>query len=318
MPAATYEATLAWLYRLEAQAGVDLKLERVRRAAAALGHPERTAPTLHVAGTNGKGSTCAMLAAMLTAGGRRVGLYTSPHLVSFRERITIAGTPIGEAAVVDGVQRIRDVLGARFDLTSFEVMTLLAWDAFAAAGVDVIVLEVGLGGRLDATNVVTPAVAVVTNVGIDHEAYLGTDLAGIAAEKAGIIKPGVPVVSGATGVAADVVAARAGELASPLDVLDRDFTLTPAPDGGLVYRSARGAIGGLRVALAGDHQRANAALAVRALERAPELLPPVAAIAAGLAGVRWPGRLQVVCREPLVLLDGAQSGGKPGKTHIFR
>ena len=307
MPAATYEATLAWLYRLEARAGVDLKLERVRHAAAALGHPERAAPTLHVAGTNGKGSTCAMLAAMLAAAGRRVGLYTSPHLVSFRERITIAGEPIGEAAVVGGVQRIRDVLGARFDLTCFEVMTLLAWDAFANAGVDVIVLEVGLGGRLDATNVVTPAVAVVTNVALDHEAFLGSDLAGIAAEKAGIIKPGVPVVSGATGVAAEVVAARAAELASPLDVLDRDFSLTPTPDDGLVFRSTDGVIAPLRLALAGDHQRANAALAIRALERVPALLPAPAAIAAGLADVRWPGRLQVVCREPLVLLDGAHN-----------
>jgi hypothetical protein len=114
--------------------GIDLKLERVRRAAAALGHPERAAPTCHVAGTNGKGSTAAMLAAMLGAAGRRVGLYTSPHLVSFRERITIAGTPISEAEVVAGVARIRDVLGAAFDLTCFEVMTLLAWSAFAARG----------------------------------------------------------------------------------------------------------------------------------------------------------------------------------------
>ena len=307
MSVPTYEATLAWLYRLEAQAGVDLKLERVRRVAAALGHPERAAPTLHVAGTNGKGSTCAMLAAMLTAGGRRVGLYTSPHLVSFRERITIAGEQISEARVVAGVERIRDVLDARFDLTCFEVMTLLAWEAFAAAGVDVVVLEVGLGGRLDATNVVTPAVSVITNVGVDHEAFLGSDVAGIAAEKAGIIKPGVPVVSGATGVAADVIAVRAAALGSPLEVLDRDFSLTPGPDGRLGYRSARGAMAPLTVALAGDHQRANAALAIRALELVPALLPPPAAIAAGLAAVRWPGRLQVVCREPLVLLDGAHN-----------
>lgn len=305
-----YVSTLAWLYRLEAKQGIDLKLERVHRAAAALGHPERAAPTLHVAGTNGKGSTAAMLAAMLAAAGRRVGLYTSPHLVSFRERIVIAGTPITEAAVVDGVARIRDGLGRSFDLTCFEVMTLLAWGAFRDARVDVVVLEVGLGGRLDATNVVTPEVAVITNIGFDHEAYLGAQLAGIAREKAGIIKPGVPVVSGATGEAAAVIAARAAELGSPLEVLGRDFMLdvdVPGGTGALVYRSARGSIAPLTLALAGAHQRRNAALAIRALELAPALTPASAAVAAGLAEVRWPGRLQVVCREPLVLLDGAHN-----------
>ncbi len=209
----------------------------MRRAARALGHPERAAPTFHVAGTNGKGSTAAMLAAMLTAAGRRVGLYTSPHLVSFRERIVIGGAPITEAAVVAGVARIRDRLGPTMDLTCFEVMTLLAWEAFRAGGVDVVVLEVGLGGRLDATNLVTPEVAIVTNVAVDHEAYLGRDVATIAHEKAGIIKAGVPVVSGASGDAADVIAARAAALASPLEVLDRDFALAPDGSGALAYRS---------------------------------------------------------------------------------
>jgi dihydrofolate synthase/folylpolyglutamate synthase len=307
MSPGAYESTLAWLYRLEAQQGIDLKLERVRRAAAALGHPERAAPTFHVAGTNGKGSTAAMLAAMLAADGRRVGLYTSPHLVSFRERITIAGALIGEDAVVDGVARICEVLGASLDLTCFEVMTLLAWNVFAAARVDVIVLEVGLGGRLDATNIVTPEVAIITNIGFDHEAYLGRDLVSIAGEKAGIIKSGVPVVSGAIGVAADVVTARAAALASPLEVLDRDFTLEPTANGVLAYRSRAGTIAPLTLALAGAHQRRNAALAVRALELAPAFTPSPAAIAAGLVDVRWPGRLQVVCREPLVLLDGAHN-----------
>jgi dihydrofolate synthase/folylpolyglutamate synthase len=302
-----YVATVAWLYRLEAKQGIDLKLERVHRAVAALGHPERAAPTLHVAGTNGKGSTAAMLAAMLAAAGRRVGLYTSPHLVSFRERIVIAGSPIDEAAVVNGVARIRSVLGPSMDLTCFEVMTLLAWDAFRAAQVDVVVLEVGLGGRLDATNVVTPAIAIITNVGLDHEAYLGSTLTDIAREKAGIIKPGVPTVSGATGVAAEVIAARAAELASSLEVLGRDFVLEPDAAGTLAYRSARGVRSPLTLALEGAHQRRNAALAIRALERVPVLTPAPSAIAAGLANVRWPGRLQVVCREPLVLLDGAHN-----------
>jgi dihydrofolate synthase/folylpolyglutamate synthase len=209
--------------------------------------------------------------------------------------------------VVEGVAKIRTVIGGAIDLTCFEVMTLLAWDAFRAAAVDVVVLEVGLGGRLDATNVVMPEVAVVTNVAMDHEAYLGNDVATIASEKAGIIKRGVPVVSGATGVAADVIAARAGALASPLEVLDRDFTLASERSGALAYASARGTIAPLALALDGAYQRRNAALAIRALELAPALTPSAAAIAAGLAAVRWPGRLQVVCREPLVLLDGAHN-----------
>jgi len=302
-----YESTLAWLYRLEGARGIDLKLERVRRAAAALGHPERTAPTFHVGGTNGKGSTAAMLAAMLTAAGRRVGLYTSPHLVSFRERITVAGEQISAAAVVEGVARIRRTLGSTLDLTCFEVMTFLAWQAFAAAEVDVVVLEVGLGGRLDATNIVTPEVVVITNVGLDHQEFLGSDVTSIALEKAGIVKAGVPVVTAAVGAAADVIGARAAELGSPLEVIPGDFTLEPASDGRLAYRSRAGTIASLTLALRGAHQRRNAALAVRALELAPAFTPSHAQIAAGLADVRWPGRLQVVCREPLVLLDGAHN-----------
>ena len=299
--------TLAWLYAREARAGIELKLARVARAAARLGDPQRTAPALHVAGTNGKGSTAAMLAAVLRAGGRRVGLYTSPHLVSFRERIVVDGAPIAEAEVVEGVARLRRDLDDARELTAFEVITLLAWTTFAARRVEVQVLEVGLGGRLDATNVVTPVVAVVTNVGRDHEEYLGDTIAAIAAEKAGIVKPGVPVVSGASGEAAVVIAARAATLGSPLSVLGRDFTIEPGPDGALVYRSSTGCIDGLVVALAGRHQRANAALAVRALELAPPLAASAVAIRAGLATVRWPGRLQLVRRAPDVLLDGAHN-----------
>ncbi|MEB2284984.1 MAG: hypothetical protein B6D46_11860 [Polyangiaceae bacterium UTPRO1] len=302
-----YVATLAWLYRLEARRGVDLELARVQRAAAALGHPERAAPTFHVAGTNGKGSTAAMIAAMLAADGVRVGLYTSPHLVSFRERIVVAGEPIAEEAVVAGIAAIRAALGPAPGLTCFEITTLLAWEAFRAAAVDAVVLEVGLGGRLDATNIVLPAVTVVTNVDLDHEAWLGATLPAIAREKAGVVKAGVPVVSGAAGAAAAVVAARARTLASPLEVLDRDFTLAPGADGELAYRSPRGSIAPVALALAGDHQRRNAALAIRAVELGARRPPSGAAIRCGLAGVKWPGRLQVVCREPLVLLDGAHN-----------
>jgi len=176
------------------------------------------------------------------------------------------------------------------------VMTLLAWLAFADARVDVVVLEAGLGGRLDATNIVTPEVAVITNIGFDHEEYLGHDLASIAREKAGIIKAGIPVVSGATGEAATIIADAAAAAGSACEL-----------DGTLEFRSRAGTIGSLALGLGGAHQRSNAALAVRALELAPALTPPPSAVAAGLATVSWPGRLQVVRREPLVLLDGAHN-----------
>ncbi|MBI3769341.1 MAG: bifunctional folylpolyglutamate synthase/dihydrofolate synthase [Deltaproteobacteria bacterium] len=302
-----YVRTLAWLYAREARAGIDLKLARVARAAARLGDPQRAAAALHVGGTNGKGSTAALLDAVLRAGGRRVGLYTSPHLVSFRERIVVDGAPIEEAEVVTGVARLRRDLDDARELTAFEIMTLLAWITFAARGVETQVLEVGLGGRLDATNVVVPEVAVVTNVGRDHEEYLGDTIAAIATEKAGIVKPGVPVVSGARGEAAEVIAARAAAIASPLSVLGRDFAIEPRADGTLSYRSAAGRIDDLTIALGGRHQRDNAALAVRALELAPTLTVPPAAVRAGLAAVCWPGRLQLVRRAPDVLLDGAHN-----------
>jgi len=307
MSADAYPAALAWLYRREARVGIELKLERVRQAAARLGHPERAVPCLHVAGTNGKGSTASMLAAMLGAAGRRVGLFTSPHLVTFRERIQVGGVLVAEEEVVDGLAAIRRDVDPALGLTAFEIMTLLAWRVFAARAVDVSVLEVGLGGRLDATNLVVPEAAVITNVALEHQAFLGDTLAAIAAEKAGIIKPGVPVVSGATGAAAAVVCARARALASPCEERGAAFDVTAGADGSLVYRSPAGTIPALRLGLDGAHQRANAALAVRALELAPALTPPAAAIRAGLAAVRWPGRLQVVQGTPRVLLDCAHN-----------
>lgn len=302
-----YERTLAWLYGLETQAGIDLKLERVRAACARLGHPERSAPVLHVAGTNGKGSTAAMAAAVLRADGRRVGLYTSPHLVSFRERIVVDGAPIAADAVVEGVARLRRDLGDDAGLTCFEMITLLAFVELAAQRVDAMVLEVGLGGRLDATNVVEPEVTIVTNVGLDHERFLGSDIASIAREKAGIVKPGIPVVSGAGGEAAAVVAATAARLGSPLHVLDEEFALGRDADGMLRYRSPVGTRGPLVLGLDGRHQWANAALAIRALEVTSTFRPSAAAVVAGLADVRWPGRLQLVRDAPAVVLDGAHN-----------
>ena len=305
-----YVETLGWLYRLQARAGIQLKLERVAVAAQSLGHPERAAPTIHVGGTNGKGSTVAMLAAILAAAGHRVGVFSSPHLVSFRERITIGGVPIAEDEVVEGVEQVRRLVPGGpegLGLTSFEIMTLLAWWTFARHQVDAVVLEVGLGGRLDATNIVVPAVTVITNVAVDHEAFLGSDLEGIAAEKAGIIKPAVPVVTGGTGAAARVLRARAETQGSAYEERGLDFDLAPGADGRLVFRSRMRRIDDLHLGLRGRYQRGNAALAVRALELMPGFVPSVANVRAGLAGAEWPGRLQLVRESPRVLLDCAHN-----------
>jgi dihydrofolate synthase/folylpolyglutamate synthase len=304
-----YEDTLAWLSSLEAATGWDLKLERMRAAVAHAGHPEARWPALHVAGTNGKGSTAAMLDAVLTAAGSRTGLYTSPHLVDFTERMRVGGRTIPRDEVVSRVAELRRVLEpAGVRLTHFEFATLVAFEWFARVGVDVGVVEVGLGGRLDATNLVSPLVTAITSIGRDHEEYLGHDLASIAAEKAGILKPGVPVVLGRLPDEAEaVIRARAAEVGAPVIAAGVDAGLETRPDG-LVFRGPGVVWDGLRLGLPGAFQRDNAtvALAVLALVRERFALTP-AGVRAGLAAARWPGRLAVVRERPLVLLDGAHN-----------
>ena len=302
---ATYAETLAWLSGLEVSAGWDLKLERMRAALARRGHPERGWPALHVAGTNGKGSTAAMLEAVLRAAGYRTGLYTSPHLVDFAERIRIEGRTIPHATVVELVAELRaDVERAGIALTHFEYATLLAFEWFARVGIDVAVVEVGLGGRLDATNVLAPLATAITSIGIDHVEYLGPDLRSIAAEKAGILKPGVPLALGAVPPEAeDVIVERARALGAPVARVGADGVLA-----GDVFRGAGVVWDRLRVGLPGTFQRANAALALLVLALVRDRLPcPVDAVRSGLAGVRWPGRLAVVSEAPLVVLDGAHN-----------
>src|SRR5947208_1391365 len=213
-----YDDTLAYLTGLEVSAGWDLKLERMAAALARRGHPEARFPAIHIAGTNGKGSAAAMVDSVLTAAGYRTGLYTSPHLVDFTERIRAGGRTIPRADVVALVGELRsDIEAAGIMLTHFEFVTLLACEWFARLGVDVGVIEVGLGGRLDATNLVRPVVTAITSIAIDHEEYLGRDLASIAAEKAGIAKPAVPLVIGGLPVEADaVITAPARAVGAPL------------------------------------------------------------------------------------------------------
>ncbi len=303
-----YAQTLDWLYHLEVSRGWDLKLESVREALAHLGSPEREFPSLHVAGTNGKGSTAACAHSVLAAGGRRVGLFTSPHLHDFCERIRIGDEWIPRSTVVSLAAEIRERLaGSGVELTFFELTTVLAFLWFARGGIDAAVVEVGLGGRLDATNVIVPHAAVVTTIGFDHERYLGSTLAAIAAEKAGIFKPGVPAVVGRVDPEAGSVLGRiAEERGSPLRVLGHGFHGVPAAEG-FDYLGRR-TVRGLRPGLRGRFQIDNAAVALAALEDAG-WLDAIGddAVRAGIAGVRWPGRLEIVRERPRVLLDGAHN-----------
>jgi dihydrofolate synthase/folylpolyglutamate synthase len=312
-----YRRLLDDLYALEAAKGIDYTLDRVHAACAAIGSPERRFATFHVAGTNGKGSTAAVLEAALRRAGYRVGLYTSPHLVDFPERIRVGGRMIGEAEIVERVDDLRRRLTAvGITPTFFELVTLLAFDVFARREVEVAVVEVGLGGRLDATNVVAPAVTVITSIARDHEEYLGSSLEAIAAEKAGILKPGVPAVIGRVDPPAlDVLLEHARAAGAPVALLGRAFTVE---DDGGAFAFGGGGVRwrGLTLALRGRFQRDNAAAALMAL-RAVASRWPVAesAVRAALAEVRWPGRFDVVSEAPLVVLDGAHN---PAATAALR
>jgi dihydrofolate synthase/folylpolyglutamate synthase len=300
--------------------GVKLGLQNIGAVLAACGDPQRRFPSVHVAGTNGKGSVCAMLASILKADGRRVGLYTSPHLADVRERIRIDGRSISAADFDRLLGRIRRTIerllaAGRLEAhpTYFEVLTILAFLYFAERKVDIAVLEVGMGGRFDATNIVTPMVSVITSISLDHREYLGHTVAAIAFEKAGIIKPGVPVVSGVErGAAAAVIRRRARELGAPLvRAFGRDGTLFAARTaGGFRFRyDFCGEPFAFRLKLRGRHQGENAAVAIAAARTLGCVWKPFdrRVILSGLAAAEWPGRLEAVGRRPLVLLDGAHN-----------
>ena len=290
-------ASDAALSRLTAlhPSSIDLGLGRVERLLEALGEPQRNLPpVIHVAGTNGKGSTIAFMRAALEAAGKRVHAYTSPHLVSFHERITLGGRAIGEAELAALLREVEEVNGGA-PITLFEATTCAALFAFAREPADFTLLEVGMGGRLDATNVVAlqPALCVIAPVSLDHEAFLGRTVAAIAAEKAGILRPGVRAVVGAQPPAAlGALRARAAEVGCELAVCGQEWEVREADDGsgGLRFRDGAGELALPPPALLGAHQAHNAGLAVAAL-RALGAAPPDA-LAAGVRDARWPARLQ--------------------------
>ena len=298
---------------------IDLSLGRVERLLGRLGGPQqRLPPVIHVAGTNGKGSTVATLRACLEAGGWRVHAYTSPHLVRFHERIRLAGKLIEEAALLALLEECERA-NAGEPITYFEITTAAAFLAFARTPADIVLLETGLGGRLDATNVVrAPAVAAITPISLDHQDFLGDTIATIAAEKAGILKPGRPAAIGPQPQEAlRVIEARAGEIGARLCRFGREWHAFPSASG-MRYEGRTWRLDLPAPALYGRHQIENAGIAIACLENLEGFALPPQAIAAGLRHIEWPARLQRLARGPLVnaLPEGAElwldGGHNPG------
>jgi len=295
-----YSEAVQFLYGLRLF-GAKFGLENTFKLAALAGNPQNQLRFIHVAGTNGKGSTCAMLESIYRAAGLRVGLYTSPHLVAFGERIQVNRRSLAEADVVRLVQELQPLL-KEFPVghhpTFFEAVTVMALRYFAEQKCDLVIWETGLGGRLDSTNIVTPLASVITNIQFDHQRWLGETLDRIAAEKAGILKPGVPIITGTEEPQAlAVIQETALQQSSPLTLVTPAHTQHPPLDS-------------LKLPLLGWHQRMNAAVAL-ATVRALQARLPVSEqnIRDGLATVRWPGRLQLVKRPSAqrILLDGAHN-----------
>jgi dihydrofolate synthase/folylpolyglutamate synthase len=304
-------------------AKADFNLDRMRALMALLGNPQQKYPILHVAGTKGKGSTSALMASALTAAGYKTGLYTSPHLQDYVERIQIDGQPVSHIQLIELVEQVKPHVTTVPKLTTFEITTAIGFLYFAQQKVDAAVIEVGLGGRLDATNVVTPRVSVITSLSYDHMAVLGNTLTLIAGEKAGIIKPGIPVVSSPQKEEARVVLERvAEEQHAPLTLVGREVLFAAGElslDGQTLSVSRKQKAEGrkqkaansqesviLRVPLLGQHQVVNAATAYAAL-KVSGLNIPEEAIIKGFAGATWPCRFEIVRREPPVILDSAHN-----------
>jgi dihydrofolate synthase/folylpolyglutamate synthase len=325
------EALQYWFRRIDFERKTprpgDLKLDRMCVLLERLGNPHEAFRILHLAGSKGKGSTAAMLDAILRVQGYRVGLFTSPHLEHVEERIRVDGEPIGRAELAAQLEEIHAAARAPAPgddaplndfLTFFEIATAVGFLHFAARRVEWAVLEVGLGGRFDSTNVCVPEVAIVTSISFDHTETLGSTLAQIAMEKAGIIKPGRPTVSGVVDAdARAVIEDRCRAVGSPLLQLGRDFQFDHEPahinfderPARVSVQTWRQSWQSLELNLVGAHQAANAALAVAAVECLRDRDVPLGddAVARGLAGVQWPARLEILKRRPLIVLDCAHN-----------
>jgi dihydrofolate synthase/folylpolyglutamate synthase len=303
-----YTEALRWLYGLESR-GIKLGLDRIAEAAAVRGHPERSLRFVHVAGTNGKGSVATMVESVLRAAGYRTGQFASPHLQRYVERVRIGGRPISEREAANRIGELRADTRLQ-PLSFFEYTTLLAFEAFHEAHCDVVVLEVGLGGRLDSTNIVVPETSVITNISLEHERVLGDTLPKIAREKAGVLKSGVPCVVGARGKGVRrAIRARASAVGAPIRWIDRDFA-SAWDNRSLSVRVGDQEWTDLRLGLRGDYQGDNAACALATVVELGTRGFDVsdAAIRTGLTRAKWPGRLEWHSGRPAFLFDAAHNG----------
>jgi dihydrofolate synthase/folylpolyglutamate synthase len=332
----SYSETVNYLYNLQ-KYGIKFGLDNISRLMSALDNPHRSFLSVHVAGTNGKGSTSAIIASILKTAGFKVGLFTSPHIISFTERVRVNGEEITENEVIELAEEIKDIVVhlGDFSPTFFEVVTAMALLYFKRKKVDIAVIEVGMGGRLDATNIITPEISIITNISYDHKEFLGDTLKEIAHEKAGIIKKGVPVVASyQESEAMKVIEQKAIEKNSELYIYGRDFSsvLKRNDSSGICFDYSSGdsfTINNLVLPLAGEHQMQNASVAIKAativLNNIPYLPPhppltkggqeggydssPVTYhfIRKGFEDVRWPGRLEIIKEDPPMLIDGAHN-----------
>lgn len=321
--AETWNEARRWLFTLQAR-GWRTSLDEMRNAMSRLGNPERKLTAIHVAGTNGKGSVCAMASSILQAAGLKVGLYISPHLIDIRERITINDQKIGKERLAELTSRTRQTLEggdtSPTELSFFEFVTAIAIIYFVEEEVDVAIMETGFGGRLDATNILPSSVSAITSIGFDHTDYLGKTLEAIAGEKAGIIKEGCGVVSSAGDPSAmAVIRKRAHDLRCSLIEQEKDFgarnVRADLSDTSFDYEGTRG-LKGVKTNLLGKHQAENAATAIAAcdvLAHREGLEIGDEQILKGIRNVFWPGRLDIVSREPLLILDCAHNPSAIGR-----
>jgi len=303
-----YEQAISFLYSLE-RFGILLGLDNINLLLERLGNPQRRFRAIHVAGSNGKGSTATFVTEILSRAGMKTGLYTSPHLNDFRERIRVGKSLIPREAIVSLTDKIRGLYDpAR--TTFFELTTALAFEYLAQAEPDMAVIEVGLGGRLDATNTLNPVVTVITDISREHEDYLGTGIASVAREKAGIIKPGVPLVTGASRhEARSVILAVAAEAGAEVKEFGRNFRGVKSSQTTFRYESGTLTLDNVILGMAGSHQMKNASLAVAAVEEliARGYTIPEKAIREGIRSAHFPGRFELLRKNPDVVIDGAHT-----------
>jgi dihydrofolate synthase/folylpolyglutamate synthase len=310
MSSSPYAQSLAYLYDLQ-KYGIKFGLSSTSNLLERLGNPHKELKAIHIAGTNGKGSTAAMISSILVRAGFQVGLYTSPHLVRFNERFRLNEREIGDGEILELFKRVREVVDEREPPTFFEMTTAMALSLFAHKQVDWAILEVGMGGRLDATNVIQPRVTIINNVSMDHQEFLGATLTRIAREKAGIIKENVPLITAVRQPAAlAIIKTRCWERRAPCFRIGKQIRIRFMGENRFAYSGLGWCFEKLHLPLAGQHQVLNAATALgglEVLERQGHFRLAEEHIGEGLSRTRWPGRLEWLSRHPPVLLDGAHN-----------